>query len=117
MAIYIFQVEVQNTMDSVGCWDIVPFKPYDSSILVVNQAPFLWRERDEPKNENASPKNEEDQDVSNEEALSQLFISVDNALVDKEEESHEDEIQMFHQRAIQYNLRGKQVGGPFTTST
>lgn len=38
------------------------------------------------------------QEESNEEALFQLFNLVDNGPID-EEEFHEDEVQMFHQRA------------------
>lgn len=57
-----------------------------------------------------------EKEVSNKDSLSQLFNLVDSGLVD-EQESLEDEVQMFHQRETPYNLRSRQVGGPFTTST
>lgn len=112
----IFQVEVQNVVDGVGYRDIVPFELYDSSVLVVNQAPFPRSESNTPEKETATPKDEEVKEVSNEDSLSQLFTSVDNGPTD-EEEPLEDEFQMFHQRETPYNLRNRQVGSPFTTFT
>lgn len=104
MAAEIFQVEVQNAMENSGCWDLVLSKPYDSSVLIVNQAPFPQSDSNAPEIETTSPKDKEVKELSNEEDLSQLFTSVDNDWVD-EEECHEDEVQMFNQRASPYNLR------------
>lgn len=116
IATEIFQVEVQNVIDSASCRDIVPSKPYDSSYLVVNQAPFPQSDHNEPEIKAASTKNKEVQDVSNEETLSQLFDLVHNGPLD-EEESDVDEVHMFHQRTMTYFLRNREAGGPFTRST
>lgn len=91
----IFQVEVQNAVDNASCRDIVPSEPYDSSCLVVNQAPFPRGERNKPEVEPTLINDEEAREVSNEQTLAQLFYSVDNGLID-EEESFVDEVHMFH---------------------
>lgn len=105
----IFQVEVQNTIDSVGFRDLVPSKPYESSCFMVNQASFLQSDNNALEIETTAPKNEEVKEVINEETLSQLFNSVDNGPID-EEEFCEDEVQMFHQRKSPYFLRNQQAG-------
>lgn len=83
-------------------------------VLVVNKAPFPQSDKNELGKE-VVDKTGESKEVSNEGALSQMFDLVDNGAKD-EEEQHIEEVHMFHQRATPYNLRNRQVCGPFMTS-
>lgn len=57
-------------IENIGFQDLVSSKPYESSVLMVNQAPFLQSEINTLETKTASPKNEEVKEISNEETLS-----------------------------------------------
>lgn len=66
----------------------------------------MWSENNLPEYEDAPPKEDEIQEVSNEETLSHLFGSVYSVPKD-EDEPYVAEVQMFHQRATPYYLRNR----------
>lgn len=74
---------------------------------MVNLVPFPRSEMfNVPECVDAPPKEDEIQEVSSKETLSQIFDSIYNGPID-EEELYVDEVHMFHQRATPYYPRNR----------